>query len=195
MGLDQYIYRLSKVGKDTIKKLNGMNEDDIDWHDYMIVSKETMDKYPNCYSDILDILRPIQVKNTLIDIDRMEKDYHVDGLRCRGTIMSYKGIVYEYVKKTPDGNHETISISLSEEQLKKYRYEKTVDSYICRRKEVYYMRKEYEVQDSIYELYDGAIENCGYHHMSEDMIHAVNECAGKKVLDPAATNLFYYEWY
>jgi len=191
MGLDQYVYRLSKVGKDTIKKLNGMNEDDIDWHDYMVVSKEAMDKYPNSYSDILDILRPIQVKNILVDTERMEKDYHVDGLYCRGTIMSSKGIVYEYV----DGNHETISIALSEEQLKKYRYEKTVDSYICKRKEVYYMRKEYEVQDSIYELYDGVIDNCGYHHMTEDMIDVVNECAGKKVLDTQANNLYYHEWY
>lgn len=195
MGLDQYVYRLSKVGKDTIKKLNGMYEDNIDWHDYMIVSKETVDKYPNSYSDILDILRPIQVKNILLDVDRMEKDYHVDGLDCRSTIMNYKGITYEYLKKHSNGDCEQISISLSEEQLKKYLYEKTVDSYICRRKEVYYMRKEYEVQDSIYELYDGVIDNCGYHHMTEDMIDVVNECAGKKVLDPAATNLFYHEWY
>ena len=141
MGLDQYIYRLSKVGKDTIKKLNGMHKDDIDYHDYMVVSKETIDKYPNSYSDILDILRPIQVKNTFID------------------------------------------------------GEKTVDSYICKRKEVYYMRKEYEVQDSIYELYDGVIDNCGYHHMTEDMIDVVNECAGKKVLDTQANNLYYHEWY
>lgn len=193
MGLDQYIYRCSKIGKKTLSQLNGKRESEIDWHEYMALRKDSVDKHPEKYGDLMDILQPIKLVETLINMYRIREDHDVPahyeiGYRSVGngqTTWSFYG----------DPEEKPITVSLTDDELKPYTYDQPTDYYICRGKEVYYMRKEYEVQDSIYELYDGTIENCGYHHMSENMIDVVNECAGKKVLDPTATNLFYHEWY
>ncbi len=193
MGLDQYIYRCRKIGKKALLQLNGKRKSEIDWHEYMVLHKDRVDKRHEMYGDLMDILQPIKLVKTSIDMYRIRENHDVPahyeiGYRSEGDgqiTWSFYG----------DPEEKPVIVSLTDNELKPYTYDQLTDYYICRSKEVYYMRKEYEVQDSIYELYDGTIENCGYHHMSENMIDVVNECAGKKVLDPAATNLFYHEWY
>lgn len=191
MGLDQYIYRLKQVGSKTVKALNGKHMEELDNKVYLILSKSGVDKYPEMFKDIMNILRPITLIDSFVDVNKLKRDAGVPdswGLTCR----SYVGNEMTYTWGTMD-NH--ISATVNDDNKDKYVYEESVPSYICYAKEVYYMRKHYEVQDDMYDLYDGVIENCGYHHMSEEMIDMLNFKEGKKVLDTQANNLYYHEWY
>ena len=191
MGLDQYVYRLKQVGDKTIKVLQGKMTNDLDWKKYLVLDKQGVDQKPEMYKDIMHLLRPIKLKELLVNLDQLKKDAGVPDdwdITCR----SIMGTETTYTWGTID-NH--ISATVNDDNSDKYVYEKEVESYICYCKEVYYMRKHYDVQDDMYNLYDGAIENCGYYHMSEEMIDMLNFKEGKKVLDTQANNLYYHEWY
>lgn len=191
MGLDQYIYRLKQVGDKTIKALQGKKVEELDWHKYLVMDKNGVDCKPEMYKDIMHLLRPIKLIESYVDVEKLKKDAGVPedwSLTCR----SIMGSEITYTWGDLNGH---ISATVNKDNEDKYVYEKEIESYICYCKEVYYTRKEYEIQDIMYDLYEGDIENCGYHHMSEDMIEALNEGEGKKVLDTDATNLYYHEWY
>lgn len=193
MGLDQYIYRCSKIGKKTLLQLNGKRKNEIDWHEYMALRKDGVDESPEKYGDLMDILQPIKLVETLINMYRIMEDHDVPAhyetdYRSMGNGKITWGFYGESGEKP-------ITVSLTDDELKPYIYDQPTDYYICRGKEVYYMRKHYDTQDAMYDLYDGDIQNCGYHHMSEVMIHDLNDLEGKKVLDENATNLYYHEWY
>ena len=191
MGLDHYVYRMKQIGKKTLLQLNGKKEDDFDYHEYLILDKDYVDDNPSMYKDIMTILRPIQIVKEYVNMDLIRKDNNIPedwhlGLRSYG-----EDITYGFYGR----DHQSKQVHLTVEQHKKYEYSELVDSYICYCTEVHYMRKEYDIQDAMYELHDGDIQNCGYYHMSEEMIDKLNELSGRKVLDESATNLYYHEWY
>lgn len=190
MGLDQYVYRLKQVGTKTIKALEGKMAEDLDWKKYLVLDKQGVDQ-SEMYKDIMHLLRPIKLKELRVNLDQLKKDAGVPDdwdVTCR----SIMGTEITYTWGTMN-NH--ISATVNADNENKYVYEKEVESYICYCTEVHYMRKEYDIQDAMYDLYDGDIENCGYYHMSKEMIDKLNELSGKKVLDNSATNLYYHEWY
>lgn len=190
MGLDHYVYRMKKIGKETLKQLNGKHADEFDWHKYLVLDAEYVETERGMYEDLKGVLQPITVIKTFVDIPRIEKELEIPN--TAGIIMtSHQGNTTTYIWNTPD--HK--SFTLNEQNEKEYTYNEEVPSYICYCTEVHYMRKEYEIQDAMYELYDGDIQNCGYYHMSEDMLDKINELSGRKVVDSSATNLFYHEWY
>lgn len=191
MGLDQYVYRMKQVGQKTIKAMDGKHIDDIDYHKYLVLDKKGVDNNPEMYRDLMSLLRPITIVESYINVAQLKKDAGVpeDWSLISRSIMNGETT---YTWGTFD-NH--IKATVNDDNSDKYVYEERIPSYICRCTEVYYMRKHYEVQDDMYDLYDGAIENCGYHHMSEEMIDMLNFKEGKKVLDTQATNLYYHEWY
>ena len=191
MGLDQYVYRMKKIGKATAKQLEGKNTAEIDYNKFVVMDQDYVDKNPDMFSDIKDILTPVTVIDTTIDIERIKKDYDVPEHWCI-YMRSFMGggATYGF-----SGDGKSVTVSLDDNKLKQYLLEENTPSYVCYMTEVYYMRKHYETQDAMYDLYDGDIQNCGYHHMSEVMIHDLNDLEGKKVLDENATNLYYHEWY
>jgi hypothetical protein len=77
MGLDQYVYRCSKIGKKTLLQLNGKRENEIDWHEYMALRKDDVDENPEMYGDLMDILQPIKLVETLINMYRIMEDHDV----------------------------------------------------------------------------------------------------------------------
>lgn len=193
MGLDQYIYRCSKIGKKALAQFNGKRESEIDWHEYMTLHKNSVDKHPEMYSDLMDILQPVKLVETLINMHRIREDHDVPshyeiGFRSVGngeTMWRFYG----------EPEEKSITVSLTDDELKPYIYDQPAEYYICRGKEVYYMRKHYDTQDAIYETYEGDIQNCGYYHMTQEMIEALNDEEGRRVLDPDAKTLYYHEWY
>lgn len=195
MGLDQFVYRMSKVGRDTLKQLNGKNEKDIDFRKFLVISQDEADWHPDMYSDIKDILSPVYMIYTFVNITKIRQDYEVPEDWEIG-MKSYGGgeVTYGF-RKYVDKEWKTKSVTLTDDELKKYLYDEEIPSYICYKKEVHYMRKEYDIDDAMSELYDGTLENCGYHRMNVDMIDTLNELSGKKILNPDATNLYYHQWY
>lgn len=193
MGLDQYVYKCSKIGKKTLLQLDGKREAAIDWREYMALRKDGVDEHPEMYSDLMDILQPIKLVETLINMYRIREDNDVPshyeiGFRSTGngkTTWKFYG----------ESEEKPVTVSLTDDELKPYIYDQPSTYYICRCKEVYYMRKHYDTQDAIYDAYDGDIQNCGYHHMSQEMIEVLNDMEGKRILDPNAKTLYYHEWY
>lgn len=190
MGLDQYIYRMKKIGKDTLKELNGKHMDNIDGSQYMTIDKRFVDSAE--YRDLADILQPIKLVATYIDEQKIKRDAKIPDDWQRTFEMTGRDLIKYVYGKNGECKSVVIPRSVFESR---YLYDQEKDFYICRCKEVYYMRKFYDVQDAMYDLYDGDIENLGYHHMSEKMIYTLNDLVGKKVLDTDATNLYYHEWY
>lgn len=192
MGLDQYVYQMRKVSQKNIQEFNKKNVDDLP-DGVLTINKASVDENPNMYKDILPILTPIKLVATLIDMERIKKDhnvpeyYQIGSRSCGGGSIGWGFYAPE--------RRGYVDVTLDEDELKSYLYDEERDYYICYYKEVYYMRKHYDTQDLMYEIYEGEIENCGFHHMSQEMIEALNESEGKRVLDTRAKSLYYYEWY
>lgn len=66
---------------------------------------------------------------------------------------------------------------------------------ICHVEKVAYWRKQYDLQNMIYDLYDKNICNCGYHLANKDMIDAMNSFGANLPELQEGEAIFYHEWY
>ena len=80
----------------------------------------------------------------------------------------------------------------------------TYDAYfVCDTEEVLYWRKEYDLEEMLYDAYPNIIYNCGYHKLNEDMVKIIQKyelANGRTLPEGFGKNnneqcYCYHEWY
>lgn len=108
------------------------------------------------------------------------------------------GSKYEY-SKLP-----IVEIDVTDEECNKYSYEEVEDYYVCKKEKIYYWRKNYELQDKLYEAAEengDQILNCGWHKCNEETIMDIQDSISQEdnmrsVLNlPESEAYVYHEWY
>ena len=87
---------------------------------------------------------------------------------------------------------KTIEVSLSEIE-EKFKKEITYDGYAVELQRVAYWRKDYDLEDRIYEQLDREIENCGYYLVTNKDLEELDLL---DIIDCEPNDdIFYHEWY
>lgn len=91
-------------------------------------------------------------------------------------------------------------VVLSDEKYLSYTFEKPLDCYVFHREEAGYWRKDYGLQDLIYDMYAEkcreSIENLGFHKMDDEMMREISEYSGEKFDELSDDECYvYHEWY
>lgn len=163
MGLDQYIYKISKPN-------NIYNTDHVyDYYNDINANEHIMIPAKDCNESFAKSLIPycctIKARTNFIDYNALYEDYGLN----KNQIFIRCGREYE----TYTDNNKTVDILVS---TIKERYTKTEveDYYICKCEEIKYWRKEYDIQkwfhNNLGRYYETDIANCGYYVIPEFLI-------------------------
>ena len=191
MGLDQYLYRVSKIDDGLAKRIEGKNRRDL--QEYFILDSEGVesDETQRMLKDLLPYLTKVKMLRTGIDIERAKKDNNVE--------MDYDWIGYHYSGDKRAGLWFIGNVGaeeLVECDVEQYEYEEPFEAYVCQKEEVYYWRKAYEVQDYVYDaLKPTQVENCGYYLLSPDIINDMVERGFIDYCFDDSGDILYHEWY
>lgn len=191
MGLDMYIRRVTKVvGLEKLKSIQ-----DIDDNDLNRISKEDYDSNPEFFEDLFPYMRKVNVEAQVLDIECIKKEYDLKD--CDFGYFGSAGMSLTGIKK--DG--EQIDITIGPVDIGKYYVNKKIDVYVFHDEGVFYWRKNYDLQEKIYDIIMRPIDNCQYRKLTFDELRDIitDKDSGYDVklldeLDPTDA-YFYEEWY
>lgn len=92
-------------------------------------------------------------------------------------------------------------ILISDEELKKYDKQVIRKALIYKYDELAYWRKEYDLQDLIYNEYNGEVYNCGFHKIDDELMKKINKYLKLREMNKQSINddgyivKMYHEWY
>lgn len=206
MGLDMYLYRISRISSSEQRKLRGKTEMQIYDKGYSVFHR------PNSSNDdghLLDNIKPylrgIKIPIEYFDMKKIRKDFKIPKNALQsGSCMSYERIKFEFC--SPDYKKSYAADLNSPELIKKYTYTKLTYCYVCRMTEIGYWRKHYKLQQKLYDeaLLDGiTIENCGYYPLTDGMTKAIlnDDYEYSEQVSPHSLKcdedsiVVYHEWY
>lgn len=183
MGLDQSIYRISKPElEDRVFKRNELN-----YYNYCSVDEN--EEY--LHEEILPYVVIRKVETEMMDLEKMFADKGIPNHANLGMMCS------EYYKYYWEDGEERKSIEVKVSEItEKYIKTEILDMYIWEQEELYYWRKNYEVQDYIYDVVEA--ENCKYCLLSTDIQRELIDTYGANFEVEENTEdsgIFYWEWY
>ena len=193
MGLDMWMYGIKDISNDEIP--DGMPESWYEEHGYkMITHYEDDNDFDNMFHDMYDYSVIRNVEYTETDFEKIKEDYNVKK-EAHISMMSGGGVIGfscgEYHKQ----------VKISEDELNKYDKKVFREAIIFKGDELAYWRKEYKLQELIYNKYYGNIYNCGFHEIDDDMMKKINRYLKSKDMDKQNINddgyvaKMYHEWY
>lgn len=187
MGLDQFLYKVKRMEENEAQKLNSTHIDTFPRNVWSFFS-EDIEKEANegMFRDLLPFMRKVEAITSVYDIAKMKADNDIpQDARIFGRGFYDDRCEFNFVwGKACDKQSKLIVFSKGE-----YIKHKIVDVYVCYAQEVYYWRKNYQVQETIYDYYDREIENCGYYLMDEEFLaELVPELEDYE-------DIMYHEWY
>lgn len=198
MGLDMYIYGIKEINEKDIPE--NITEEWLDNNGYSYVQRyedDDEDEFDKMYHDLYDYSVMKDVIFTDIDYDKIYKDYKLpknavlSGLKSGGTFIFQYGKYGELSKE----------VTISDEELKKYDKQVIRKALIYKYDELAYWRKEYDLQDLIYNEYNGEIYNCGFHKIDDELMKKINKYLKSRKMDKQSINddgyivKMYQEWY
>jgi len=196
MGLDMWIYGIKEINEKDIPE--NVTEEWLDNNGYAYVQQyEDDDEFDKMYHDLYDYSIMKDVIFTVIDDDKIKEDNKLpknailSGWKSDGTIIFSYGKQGRFRKE----------ITISNEELKKYDKQVIRKALIYKYDELAYWRKEYDLQDLIYNEYNGDIYNCGFHKIDDELMKKINKYLKSKGMDKQSINddgyvvKMYHEWY
>lgn len=186
MGLDMYIYRVSKP---TVENRTYTREN---LEDAGMVVLSLEQSHDPLVTDIIPYLSRAIVVNQYYDMQKIRSDYN---LPDNAHITMYSGDCIGITWQRDNGENVRQEISNTDIDSK-YTLTKTEECFVYYEEEVSYWRKEYEKRDFFYDKFP--VENCGYYKLNVNIIHEFNEKFNEDVPEEDCTNesaLFYHEWY
>lgn len=208
MGLDMYAYRMKAVSEELIKAVTGGNYEELCWdgpkgfdkereHDMELFILPVGDADSNDRLDLANcsVIKRVSMLTPQINEERGDALYASKGIDksyriCAVIENSEKRIV---TFKNDEGIKK---VTLTAEEIRSIYDMVPTECYIAWREEVGYWRKDYDLQDSLYDAYSRehdckrSIENTGYHLCTEEMLAYMELDYPDK--DEA---IFYWEWY
>ena len=189
MGLDQYVFRVKKAELEdreyTTNELSGL--------DVNYVSAKNVEENEEFYAQILPYAIKRDVSYLTYDVDNMISDYNLPS-NSRIWMSCYDRIEF----CGTDENGERVTKVITREEIEeKYTLVETEPHYIWDQKEIAYWRKNYDLQDWVYDALDN-VDNTKYCILNKDTIREINRAFGEHLplREPTKRSaLFYWEWY
>ena len=129
-----------------------------------------------------------------MDIEKIKEDYNVNK-DAHISIFNSDGVIEfscgEYRKQ----------VKISKDDLNKYDKKVFRETIVFKGDELAYWRKEYDLQDLIYNEYCGQVYNCGFHEIDDEMMRKINRYLRVRNMDKQSINndgyiaKMYHEWY
>lgn len=192
MGLDMYIYGIEDISNENIPENLDEKWYDDRGYNYCILYDEEDEAL---YRDLYDYSLIRNVVYTETDWEKFKKHHHLSEDAQLWRVSSNN--TYSFTWGNNLENNKEFQIS----ELKKYDIKVVRKTLIFRKKELAYWRKEYDLQDLIYNNYDGEIYNCGYHYLNDEIMKKINNYLKKRHIDKQDLNnsdypiKMYHEWY
>jgi hypothetical protein len=189
MGLDQYIFRVKKPNL----------EDRVYTHEELgnlcLHSAYLKDvaEAPELIEQLIPYAVVRNVEAQFINKAKIIEDYN---LPDNAYISYMSSVEVKYRGKDNDGNDISVTIDYNEIE-KKYIATEILPCYVWDAEEIQYWRKEYDLQDWIYQNINN-VQNTGYYILNAEMIRELNSLFDEHLPkeDPDDESaLFYWEWY
>ena len=188
MGLDQYIFRISKPNlEERVFKSEEINS-------MMLtkVSVEDVEKHSTLFKQVLKYAIKQNIEVEVYNIDKLFVD---EGIPADAHIWRYgsDSVTATYHNE----KDERVEVEIPNSVVEKYKGTEIVPHYIWDEKEEWYWRKNYELADWIAGQIGGT-ENTGYYRLGKTLIGKLNRKFKTQVPEESATEesaLFYWEWY
>lgn len=164
MGLDMYMFRVSKLSEQEALELIGVHTDKISGQ-YHYVHKSDFDDDPEPYSDLIPFLTQVPAVTTAFNYQKCFEHY---GINCHGDCCDITAMfegdvdIAENVDKVvgshfgPNGAGWSFasgkSIELTRDEYDSYLYDTAVDLYIWKSEDVAYWRKFYDLDEFLQQL-------------------------------------------
>ena len=189
MGLDQYVYKISKIGLEKRTYTSA----EIRELGLSCVMVDEANEYKQLYAELIPYTIKRDVSAEFLDMEKIIADYNLPSNSSVG-MMSYDKITLSGKNE----NGEYIRQDITRDEIEnKYTITKINPYYIWKEKQVAYWRKHYDLQDWIYDEL-GDVDNTGYYMLNADVIKALNDAFDEDVpvMEPTKDSaLFYWEWY
>lgn len=192
MGLDMWIYGIKDISNEDIP--DDMPESWYEKNSYKLITHYDDDNdFEQMFHDIYAYSAEKNVEYNETDYDKIKEDY---GIKKEADI-SYFGhntiefSCKDYYKK----------IDISQDELDNYEKKVFHKALIFKGDELAYWRKEYDLQDLIYNEYNGDVYNCGFHKIDDELMKKINKYLKSKGMDKQSINddgyvvKMYHEWY
>lgn len=190
MGLDAYIYRISKVELEnrifTSMEIGSLG--------LSYAWGEDFETNTNLYGQLKPYAIKINTERQYYKTKEMISDYNLP-------INSY--ICFQSFDKLTlcgtDDNGDTVRQDISQKELTdKYIGTEIVPYYVWKEEEEAYWRKNWDLVDWLEHTLKKPIENCGYYRLSKTLIHRINSKFDRYASEENATKdsaMFYWMWY
>lgn len=210
MGLDMYVYKVTKLSNSDVDHVLHLTPDEIqniDEDDYFSapVNMTLCDRIDGIkkYDALFPFLTKIHVPRQFVNLAQMKKDFGIPEDWSTGgqgwswdpgTNKNYNAYHFSNPDCTADRE-----VKLEDEEFEqKYVYIESADCYLWREEEVSYWRKEYELRDRLHRMIGNA-ENCGYYPVTADMKTLMKRyhgfTNGIPRVNHKTTELFYHPWW
>ena len=192
MGLDMWMYGIKDISNEEVP--DGMPESWYNENGYKIITYYDNDSdFENMFYDMYDYSVVKNVEYTETDFEKVKKDYHINK-KANISFWGNNVIGFSY------GNYYK-EIEISQDELDKYDKKVFRKALIFKGDELAYWRKEYDLQDLIYNEYYGQIYNCGFHKLDNEMMRKINRYLRVRNMSKQSINndgyiaKMYHEWY
>ena len=190
MGLDQYIYRISKPNLAektfTLEELSSMN--------ISRVSVKNAEKHASFFKQLMPYTVKRDVTYKDINLSKIISDYKLplDSYICFSSSD-------EIAVRGEDASGNTVRQTISNDVIqRKYIVTRTEPYYIWREEEEAYWRKNWDLVEWLDYTTKKPIENTEYRRLNATLIRRINSKFGSCVSAESATKesaMFYWHWY
>lgn len=191
MGLDMYLFRIKRP---SIKIPDDIDESWVKNHNLLYYDEDEINDIRNVQ------LKPYTIEKTvntsLINLKKIKEDFNIkQDFYAFITFMSREEVGFEFYNE-----EEHINIRINKKDVEeKYTFIKPIKSYIFQCEEIGYWRKNYSLQDHIYEMFHDEIENTMYQKLTKEQALEILKLGNTGYLDIPDNSdneaYFYYEWY
>lgn len=157
------------------------------------ISVADFESNPHLFAQLLPYVEKRLVEGQFYNVEKMIRSYD---LPANSHIVAWGTEGVELWGT--DENGETVKQEISDEEIeRRFIVTKLQPYYIWKEDEEYYWRKNYDLQDWIYNVIEG-VDNTGYYILNEGLISEINNMCETNIPEKNPTEesaLFYWEWY
>ena len=210
MGLDMYVYKITKFTDEEVDAVSKMTYDEI-IEKFKLDNFGTFVKYTSCeyihlmpeYAELLPFLSKIRIPCRYIDLRKIKEDYKIpeDLFKTDCDKITEDNKTYIVFHFEDFDYTRNIDVKIPEDIFhESYTFEEYTDFYFWKTTEIQYWRKNYELRDILHNrCIKSDVENCGWYRVTDEMIvemkkhNAFEE--GVPVVDHTTSELFYHPWW
>jgi hypothetical protein len=193
MGLDQYIYRISKITEEDIANIKSGSVKQFAIIDLYTPEEEELVELIKDYIYIEE--RDVECYNR----DKVKDYFNIpDSAYLMSASQSGGSYIWRFKESNSDKTYEVDVYSVTDKS--KVSVTKHIKTAYIKETEIGYWRKDYKLREKMYNACDHAIRNCGYYPLNKEMIKIVRRDKTQIISREELTStkdviICYLEWY